>query len=369
MEMVKAEPSLNSANGTTRSSSPVDLAGLAGIPGMERDKDRATYLQQLIKDQKTCLSYPNVFHHVERLLAEEIVKVRSVLFQNNTRPLELPSPTGKNVTLSKKVFVPQKDYPDYNFVGRILGPRGLTAKQLEQETGCKIMVRGKGSMRDKKKEEQNRGRPNWEHLNEELHVLITVEDSENRADVKLLRAIQEIEKLLIPAMEGEDDLKKKQLMELAIINGTYRDNSNGQKNGMSGARLQIAPVLQPHNSAAFRLPNMAQAAQIFPGLVPNTASILRPQQITSMNGTGTLQGIDQTALYYAPMEHNQYNTYINGALTGALMPNGIDYSSQNVSPHEGLIGESPHATPVTHAHGLTHIQQPRLLVNGNHKKE
>ena len=39
----------------------------------------------------------------------------------------------------------------FNFVGRILGPRGLTAKQLEQETGCKVMVRGKGSMRDKKK--------------------------------------------------------------------------------------------------------------------------------------------------------------------------------------------------------------------------
>jgi hypothetical protein len=36
-------------------------------------------------------------------------------------------------------------------VGRILGPRGMTAKQLEQETGCKIMVRGKGSMRDKVK--------------------------------------------------------------------------------------------------------------------------------------------------------------------------------------------------------------------------
>ena len=39
----------------------------------------------------------------------------------------------------------------FNFVGRILGPRGMTAKQLEQETGCKIMVRGKGSMRDKQK--------------------------------------------------------------------------------------------------------------------------------------------------------------------------------------------------------------------------
>lgn len=42
-------------------------------------------------------------------------------------------------------------YFQFNFVGRILGPRGMTAKQLEQETGCKIMVRGKGSMRDKKK--------------------------------------------------------------------------------------------------------------------------------------------------------------------------------------------------------------------------
>ena len=40
-------------------------------------------------------------------------------------------------------------FTQYNFVGRILGPRGMTAKQLEQETGCKIMIRGKGSMRNK----------------------------------------------------------------------------------------------------------------------------------------------------------------------------------------------------------------------------
>ena len=59
-------------------------------------------------------------------------------------------------------------------------------------------------------EEQNRGRPNWEHLNEELHVLITVEDSENRAEIKLQRAIAEIEKLLIPAVSrslNSDDPK------------------------------------------------------------------------------------------------------------------------------------------------------------------
>ncbi|KAJ1529179.1 hypothetical protein ONE63_005986 [Megalurothrips usitatus] len=139
-------------------------------------------------------------------------------------PLVLPEAQGPPTTLTEKVYVPVKDHPDFNFVGRILGPRGMTAKQLEQETGCKIMVRGKGSMRDKKKEEQNRGKPNWEHLNDELHVLLTVEDTENRARVKMDRAVEEVKKLLIPA-DGEDELKKRQLMELAIINGTYRDSS------------------------------------------------------------------------------------------------------------------------------------------------
>jgi len=49
-------------------------------------------------------------------------------------------------------------------------------------------------------EEQNRGKPNWEHLNEELHVLISVDDTENRAKLKLARAVQEVQKLLVPTV-------------------------------------------------------------------------------------------------------------------------------------------------------------------------
>jgi protein quaking len=83
----------------------------------------------------------------------EINRVRVTIFQCEfaTEPLVLPDAAGEIVTRQEKVFVPTKEYPEYNFVGRILGPRGMTAKQLETETGCKIMVRGKGSMRDKKK--------------------------------------------------------------------------------------------------------------------------------------------------------------------------------------------------------------------------
>jgi len=191
----------------------------------------ADYLAQLLKDRKQLAAFPNVFVHVERLLDEEIGKVRGNLFQINggvKEPLTLPEPEGETTSLSEKVYVPVKEHPDFNFVGRILGPRGMTAKQLEQETCCRIMVRGKGSMRDKNKEDQNRGKPNWEHLNDELHVLITVEDTENRAKVKLQRATDEVKKLLVPSVgnDGEDELKKRQLMELAIINGTYRDSSS-----------------------------------------------------------------------------------------------------------------------------------------------
>jgi hypothetical protein len=49
-------------------------------------------------------------------------------------------------------------------------------------------------------EEQMKGKPNWEHLNDELHVLITVEDTKNRAEVKIKKAIEEIKKLLVPAV-------------------------------------------------------------------------------------------------------------------------------------------------------------------------
>jgi len=188
----------------------------------------ADYLAQLLKDKKALAAFPNVFLHLERLLDDEIGKVRGNLFQINgkkTEPLVLPDASGTPINLSEKVYVPIKEYPDFNFVGRILGPRGMTTKQLEQETGCKIMVRGKGSMRDKKKEDQNRGKPNWEHLNDELHVLITVEDAENRASMKLQRAVDEVKKLLTVS-DGEDELKKRQLMELAIINGTYRDSQS-----------------------------------------------------------------------------------------------------------------------------------------------
>lgn len=49
---------------------------------------------------------------------------------------------------TKKLFIPLKEYPGYNFIGLIIGPRGNTQKRMEKETGCKIAIRGKGSVKE-----------------------------------------------------------------------------------------------------------------------------------------------------------------------------------------------------------------------------
>lgn len=53
-------------------------------------------------------------------------------------------------------------------------------------------------MKDKKMEEEKRGQPNFEHLDEDLHVLIMVEDTDDRARMKLKKAVEEVNFLLTP---------------------------------------------------------------------------------------------------------------------------------------------------------------------------
>lgn len=36
----------------------------------------------------------------------------------------------------------------FNFVGRLLGPRGNSLKRVEAFTGCRVFIRGKGSIKD-----------------------------------------------------------------------------------------------------------------------------------------------------------------------------------------------------------------------------
>lgn len=39
----------------------------------------------------------------------------------------------------------------FNFVGKLLGPKGNSLKRLQEESGCKMAVLGRGSMKDRQK--------------------------------------------------------------------------------------------------------------------------------------------------------------------------------------------------------------------------
>ncbi|MCH92811.1 KH domain-containing protein, partial [Trifolium medium] len=47
-----------------------------------------------------------------------------------------------------RLDIPHDSHPNFNFVGRLLGPRGNSLKRVEATTGCRVFIRGKGSIKD-----------------------------------------------------------------------------------------------------------------------------------------------------------------------------------------------------------------------------
>ncbi|CAI9762409.1 unnamed protein product [Fraxinus pennsylvanica] len=106
--------------------------------------------------------------------------------------------------LVEKIYVPEKEYPDYNFVGLIIGPRGNTQKEMEKKTGAKIRLRGKGSMNKKPDPSDDEG----------LHILVEADNQQS-----LDAAVGMVKKLLVPVADGMNNHKRAQLQELAKLRG------------------------------------------------------------------------------------------------------------------------------------------------------
>lgn len=143
-----------------------------------------------------------------------------------------PPPDYKPRKYHRKIFIPHAEFPGYNFIGLIIGPRGNTQKRMQKETNTKIAIRGKGSV----KEGASRD-PKYDYgEDEELHVLITgdtQDDVNNAADM--------IEKLLEPVDEARNEHKRLQLRELAALNGTLKDDQACYLCGDGGHRSYECP--------------------------------------------------------------------------------------------------------------------------------
>ncbi|CAL5379935.1 unnamed protein product [Camellia sinensis] len=155
-------------------------------------------------------------------------------------------PTTPIVKRVIRLDVPVDKFPNYNFVGRLLGPRGNSLKRVEAMTECRVYIRGQGSVKDSIKEEKLKDKPGYEHLNEPLHLLVEAEFPEDIVDSRLDHAIAILENLLKPVDESLDNYKKQQLRELAMLNGTLREESP------SMSSPTMSPSMSPFDSTGLK---------------------------------------------------------------------------------------------------------------------
>lgn len=167
----------------------------------------------------------------ERLNRERQEIISQIIKKN---PAFKPPADYRPPKLQKKLFIPMKDYPGYNFIGLIIGPRGNTQKRMERETGAKIVIRGKGSMKEGRLQKKDMKYDPAE--NEDLHVLVEAETQE-----ALDAAAGMVEKLLQPVDEVLNEHKRQQLRELATLNGTIRDEEFCRLCGEPGHRQFACP--------------------------------------------------------------------------------------------------------------------------------
>ncbi|VDN30585.1 unnamed protein product [Gongylonema pulchrum] len=104
-------------------------------------------------------------------LRHEKIQALLKLNPNFKPPADYRAPT---IRLHDKVWIPQENHPEINFVGLLIGPRGNTLKALEAETGAKIIIRGKGSVKEGKLGRREGPMPGE---NEPLHAYVTGTDS------------------------------------------------------------------------------------------------------------------------------------------------------------------------------------------------
>uniref|UniRef100_A0A452IXN8 K Homology domain-containing protein n=1 Tax=Gopherus agassizii TaxID=38772 RepID=A0A452IXN8_9SAUR len=198
----------------------------------------------------------------------------------------------------------------FNFVGKLLGPRGNSLKRLQEETGAKMSILGKGSMRDKAKEEELRksGEAKYSHLSDELHVLIEVFAPPGEAYSRMSHALEEIKKFLVP--DYNDEIRQEQLRELSYLNGS-EDSARGR--GIRGRGIRVTPAAPSRGrGGALPPPQPGRGAQT-PRGTPVTRGALPVPPIARGVPTPRARGTPAVPGYRPPPPpaHEAYEEYVS----------------------------------------------------------
>lgn len=165
-------------------------------------------------------SQGNEAKNIRVKLQKQRAEIATNLFVDKNHQILIQNEKILSRKLQKKIYVPTKEYPEFNFIGLILGPRGNNLKRMERETKTRIFLRGQGSVLGvKNAENKKKNAVPSDCDNDDLHVVIEAHDQKS-----LDAGSEMVEKLLVPPEESSQ-LKMSQLRELAMLNGMERSDS------------------------------------------------------------------------------------------------------------------------------------------------
>lgn len=119
----------------------------------------------------------------------------------------------KPFRLTVKVKVPVLEHPKFNFVGKLLGPKGNSLKRLQEKTQTRMAVFGRGSMKTRLQELKllESGDPKYKHLEDDLHVEISTYGPPVQVYQRIANALSEVRQYLVP--DQNDDIRQQQRIE------------------------------------------------------------------------------------------------------------------------------------------------------------
>ena len=185
----------------------------------------------------------NTRHHRYRgrLLAEQqsLIRQAAHLIPNYRPPAGFKYTAPASIT--EKLYIPVKDFPEVNFIGQILGPRGRSLVDMANKSGATIVLRGRGSVKEGRGRGRDRDRGHSDRLNESmnepLHCLITA-DNQRKVD-RAKSLLQDTIEMATTTPEHENSRKREQLRALAVVNGTFRDDEGYRGTGDGEYRFNI----------------------------------------------------------------------------------------------------------------------------------
>lgn len=128
---------------------------------------------------------------------DKLSKPRESQLQTSNSAISLikATPELKTNQLRDKIYFPQDGV---NYIGLLIGPKGMFQKKLENDTGCRILIRGRGS----RKENQ----PRQPDDDDDQHVVVVADTKEI-----LQRGIEECTKIIFADAKTKERIRHEQL--------------------------------------------------------------------------------------------------------------------------------------------------------------